>query len=844
MQEKESKHHFDIHASVVLQLGETLITDVAQALVELVKNSYDADASYAKVIVDTESSPGKQSFYPNANGYISIEDDGIGMDEATIIRGWLTVSNSPKREMKRLGQTTERGRTPLGDKGLGRLCAQRLAFNLEIFTRPVGSPVEYHVAFSWKSFLERDITLTEVPVFFEEIPPQRSQGTKLLITSLKDVESWKDSASSLKPVDDLQIKLSQLISPYMETRDFIVSAIFNGRRLELAEYSSQFKKAAIINYKFVFNEKQLHIKGKAKLDLFRPGRYSPSEEKLEYRNFLQEDGGKKFLDFLLQSSQSQRYKLKKSDEETWYVEYEYLRNFVEIDKVKLLYGKAANPGPFYGEIDSFYLDDRSEIASNLGGDTVLKSFIKDFGGLRVYRDGFGIRIDSDLLELRNLQTSGRSFYGLRPGNITGYIALSAKDNAVLEEKTDREGFQANPYYENFILLIREVSRFTIDAQTYIRREYNRFKEKEKSGAQNNKKVETEEIYKEITANLASTVSYGESLRKSKDALEEVANDTATILKFTETITPNKGIDTQPIKMVTQSMTQKVESAKKEFNQVEISLQNLPELQKNVESLNNQVVLLKSQIALLGEQLSQTYETVGLGLTAESLSHEITNIIDQLAYRNRQIMDYLASRGNKEIQLVGFTRYINTAVSSLRKQLSHLQPSLRYVRENREHVALYEYFLELEDFYKVRFASFNIEMQIKNPKQEAFAIFINKGKLNQIIDNLFLNSEYWLREDLRLKRMARGVISVELSKPFVRISDNGRGIDISIEKSLFEPFVTTKGQGRGRGLGLFIVQQLLASENCGISLAASRNKYDRLHVFEIDFTGGLSGNNKH
>ena len=80
--EKNSRFHFDIHASVVLQLGDTLISDVAQALVELVKNSYDADASYAKVIIDTEGKPGEQSLYPDALGYISIEDDGVGMDQA------------------------------------------------------------------------------------------------------------------------------------------------------------------------------------------------------------------------------------------------------------------------------------------------------------------------------------------------------------------------------------------------------------------------------------------------------------------------------------------------------------------------------------------------------------------------------------------------------------------------------------------------------------------------------------------------------------------------------------------------------------------------------------------
>ena len=44
---------FDINAAVVFRLGEELITDVVQALVELVKNSYDADATWVNVTIDT-----------------------------------------------------------------------------------------------------------------------------------------------------------------------------------------------------------------------------------------------------------------------------------------------------------------------------------------------------------------------------------------------------------------------------------------------------------------------------------------------------------------------------------------------------------------------------------------------------------------------------------------------------------------------------------------------------------------------------------------------------------------------------------------------------------------------
>lgn len=838
--EKDAGLHFDIHASVVLQLGETLITDVAQALQELVKNSYDADATYAKVVINTEGKPGGESYYADATGYISIEDDGIGMDIATIIRGWLTVSNSPKREMKRRGLSTEKGRTPLGDKGLGRLCAQRLASNVEIFTSVQGANAGYHIAFSWDSFLGDSVSLTEVPVFSEEILTEWQHGTKLLISGLRDIESWRSTTNSTGPVEDLRVRLSQLISPYKEVQDFIVSANFNGRKLDFAEYVEEFRRAAILNYKFLFDGDELYIKGKAKLDFFRPARNTSDEEKQEYRYLMKEDSGKKFFEYFMNSNQSETYKIKWSEEEKWYIEYEYTRKLINLDKVKLLNRQVANPGKFSGEIDSFYLDDRSETSPVLGGEIVLKEFLRDIGGLRIYRDGFGIRTDSDLLDLRKQQTSGRSFYGLRPENITGYIALSAKDNAVLEEKTDREGFQATPYYENFYLLLREISKFTMDVQNFLRRSYVSFKKEEKT-KNINKEEDLENIYKDISAEIVSLTIRNEEIKKNQEKLREVTQDTEKIIKASTELLPAMSLEEQK---ASQRITQNLEQVRKDVtSHVESSLRSTVELQRKSSLLNDQVTLFKNQISVLVEQLSQTYETVSLGLTAEALSHELTRITDQLAQRNRQIIDYMTEKNNRDLMITAFTRYIGGTVSSLRKQLSHLEPSLRYVRENREGIVLSQYFEEVEKYYHDRFASFNIEMNVQCRKENDFLVNMNRGKLNQVIDNLILNSEYWLREDLRLKRMARGIISVEVFKPFVRISDNGRGIEPAVEGVLFDPFVTTKGQGRGRGLGLFIVQQLLSSENCTISLLPARNNRSRLYTFEIDFTGGLNGNNR-
>jgi hypothetical protein len=60
-------------------------------------------------------------------------------------RGWLTISNSEKRDFKDKTLRTKKGRTPLAHKGLGRLGTQRLGYNVDMFTRSEGSPTEHHV---------------------------------------------------------------------------------------------------------------------------------------------------------------------------------------------------------------------------------------------------------------------------------------------------------------------------------------------------------------------------------------------------------------------------------------------------------------------------------------------------------------------------------------------------------------------------------------------------------------------------------------------------------------------------------------------------------------------------
>ncbi len=53
--------------------------------------------------------------------------------------------------------------------------------------------------------------------------------------------------------------------------------------------------------------------------------------------------------------------------------------------------------------------------------------------------------------------------------------------------------------------------------------------------------------------------------------------------------------------------------------------------------------------------------------------------------------------------------------------------------------------------------------------------------------------------------------------FIRITDNGIGIDQAVMEKIFDPFFSTKGVGRGTGLGLSITQSIMRDHNATINV---------------------------
>ena len=136
---------FTITPRVIAHLGEALIKNESIAVLELVKNSYDANATECEVFF--EYSPNLKE--KNILNKIIITDNGSGMDLDTIQNAWLVIGTDNKKEKYEKERDNPTVRLPLGEKGIGRLGVHKLGYNIKLITKMENSR-EITIDIDWK----------------------------------------------------------------------------------------------------------------------------------------------------------------------------------------------------------------------------------------------------------------------------------------------------------------------------------------------------------------------------------------------------------------------------------------------------------------------------------------------------------------------------------------------------------------------------------------------------------------------------------------------------------------------------------------------------------------------
>lgn len=190
--------------AVVERLGEELIKNNGIGVAEIIKNSYDADAT--RVEVHLGGAFGDIS----DKSVILIKDDGFGMSASDLEDKFFHIATGHKKD-----QRTPRGRWMLGRKGIGRFALQRLGRQLTIYTKKEGHE-EWKVEVNWDKFdsggevgdVRSGGTTKHPDKMFES-----GTGTLLLVKNLRE----KFDGTSMQHV---KRAVKTMVSPFSGLKDF------------------------------------------------------------------------------------------------------------------------------------------------------------------------------------------------------------------------------------------------------------------------------------------------------------------------------------------------------------------------------------------------------------------------------------------------------------------------------------------------------------------------------------------------------------------------------------------------------------------------------------------------
>ena len=213
---------FRFATDILQRLGEELITSLDQGIVELVKNSYDADALNCTVNLVGTDKPG---------GTVIITDDGDGMSADDIRDGWLVLGRSRKAPANR----TRLGRLPAGSKGLGRLGALRMGDEALLATQSADEPgINYSIDLRWSDFASADV-VEDVELNIRRAASEPRAGTRIDISGLRMATDEREVRRLGRELllladpfgDPAGFKLKLIASQFKEIEDLVRTAYFD-----------------------------------------------------------------------------------------------------------------------------------------------------------------------------------------------------------------------------------------------------------------------------------------------------------------------------------------------------------------------------------------------------------------------------------------------------------------------------------------------------------------------------------------------------------------------------------------------------------------------------------------
>ncbi len=449
MRKRVREIEFDVDAYTARLIGRENVSKLEGAVLEIVKNAYDADACVCCL------------YYSNTEDCVYIVDNGCGMKEEVLRTHWMTIGNSSKKNF----YVTKNGRIQTGAKGIGRFALERMSDKCDMLTISEEGGLEWIV--DWRDFDgSKKISEVKAKVYDTDIcllehvgsKNWRNQavaseiekydfsgtGTAFRLENLHDV--WDERA-----MKRLKNHLENLLPPdvvqnfhiwFFDDATSLEEALITSANVESYDYRIDFQVVdnlvdiQIIRNEFDFRGEEQEVYKEAGFDEQEQA-YLQGEKKEE--SFTMEEIGEK---------------------ENYIGDFGGVLYFYKIRVSKK-------------ERERFYSKDI----------TGRENLAKKFGGIKLYRDQFRVRPygeygdnDFDWLELSARRNRSPAGLGKEIGNwrvgseqMLGTVSISRK-NTNLEDAANRNGIQEGIGFSQLKrILLFVIAEFERDRQSVGRK---------------------------------------------------------------------------------------------------------------------------------------------------------------------------------------------------------------------------------------------------------------------------------------------------------------------------------------------------------------------------------------
>jgi len=770
-----AKIPFKVSARTARLIGRENIASSKGAIIELVKNGYDADSSLSLI------------YFNHKEDILYIIDAGEGMTQKIIEDYWMTIGTDNKAK----DYFTQTGRVKAGAKGIGRFALDKLGDICEMTTR---FDTEKHKSeddsvacvwkVDWKEFDNADSKIigeieAELDIkkelnlknyILNEINDERvyevvnghsfEHGTVLKISELRD--NWEDFFVS-QLFDDLEV----LVPPKEQS----------GFQLFLFSSEEQSKYGEVLgsicddyDYKLIAkvdNEQNI------KIDIHR------NEYDIETIN-------PKFFD----RAKMQKYPFRKIDFDRgcWRKKTTFnklIKGFSQVDEDDT-FSKIGNfEFTFYFMKRTYATPDLEKYYYNKFISRDRKDWLDKFGGIKLFRDDFRVRPYGevsnsafDWLGLGNRHAKSPAAvskpsggWKVAPDNVAGGINITRLGNLDFEDKSSREGLQENKTFQILKKIILGILNVFEEDRASIAKEMKLFYDEFDSVNQDKKYAD----------DLAKRILAEERNKDNKDEKDKSEEE-------------------------------------KESNSEKIVLS------KRLEDKEDEIEKLKDEQKLLRGMASS-------GIVIASFSHDLSKISQNLNSRIDKLKNLIGEKIKEEdYKDIDNRKNPFYFLERMKKQDIKLQNwlhfSLGVARKDKrkmKQLKFKSYFSVFKDDWETVLNNRAINLNIDNIQPVEMRIF--EIDIDSIFNNLLVNSiDAFNASMVDRKREIQIDILNKDKELILEYYDNGPGLskDITNHSKIFEPMFTTNvnkhtGDEEGTGLGMWLVKSIVNDNDGSVNL---------------------------